>query len=300
MTITQIECFVEAANTGSISRAGTNLFISQQTVSRQIRALESELNFPLFERFNKGVRLTPQGEILYHSWKELLVLHRTAVDQAKDSYYQEQTSISIGMQELGSISEQVLHGIELYNEKYPDLTVECEVLPGQVLLHRLEQGALHMIIIFESELEKVTGLKKYPLPMEKIPVGFYISSRHPLAYRGAFGIQKLEGCEIGVLDSYASLDDKERVEGALEDLGMLDKVQIREYKSRQSLMFALLSGKCITIAYENMFAGREDKLNFYPLPDVVPASFGIVLAIRQDKYKIKAKNLIEILDQISK
>ena len=47
MTITQIECFVEAANMGSISKAGTNLFISQQTVSRQIKALETELDMPL-------------------------------------------------------------------------------------------------------------------------------------------------------------------------------------------------------------------------------------------------------------
>ena len=47
---------------GSISKAGTNLFISQQTVSRQIKALETELDMPLFERMNRGVRLTPQGE----------------------------------------------------------------------------------------------------------------------------------------------------------------------------------------------------------------------------------------------
>ena len=299
MTITQIECFVEAANTGSISKAGTNLFISQQTVSRQIKALETELDMPLFERMNRGVRLTPQGEILYHSWKELLVLHRTAVDQAKDMYYQEQTNISIGIQELGSISEKVLHGIELYNERYPDLTVECEILPGKVLLHRLEQGALHMIIVFESELEKISGLKIYPLIKEKFPVGFYLAARHPILDYGGFDIERLAGCEIGVLDSNASLDDKERVENALDALGVLDKVQIREYKSRQSLLLALLSGKCITIAYENMFSGREDKLNFYPLPDVVPTSFGIVLAVKQEKYKIKARNLMEILEQIS-
>ena len=117
---------------GSISKAGTNLFISQQTVSRQIKALETELDMPLFERMNRGVRLTPQGEILYHSWKELLVLYRTAVDQAKDMYYQEQMNICIGMQEMGSISDKVLHGIEIYNDRYPDLTVECEILPGKV------------------------------------------------------------------------------------------------------------------------------------------------------------------------
>ena len=46
MTIMQMECFVEAARCGSFTKAGENLYISQQTMSRHIRALETELGFP--------------------------------------------------------------------------------------------------------------------------------------------------------------------------------------------------------------------------------------------------------------
>lgn len=65
MTITQIECFVEAAKMKSLSKAAENMFISRPTISRQIKALESDLGFELFERKNVGVRLTQTGEILY-------------------------------------------------------------------------------------------------------------------------------------------------------------------------------------------------------------------------------------------
>ena len=41
MTIMQMECFVGAARCGSFTKAGENLYISQQTMSRHIRALET-------------------------------------------------------------------------------------------------------------------------------------------------------------------------------------------------------------------------------------------------------------------
>ena len=63
MTIMQMECFVEAARCGSFTKAGENLYISQQTMSRHIRALETELGFPLFERKNTGAVLTRAGSV---------------------------------------------------------------------------------------------------------------------------------------------------------------------------------------------------------------------------------------------
>ncbi|MBR3004288.1 MAG: LysR family transcriptional regulator, partial [Lachnospiraceae bacterium] len=55
MTLSQIECFIEIARTGSFSKAAGNLFMTQQGASNQIRSLEKELGFPVFVRKNKGV-----------------------------------------------------------------------------------------------------------------------------------------------------------------------------------------------------------------------------------------------------
>ena len=82
MTITQIECFVEAANMGSISKAGTNLFISQQTISRQIKALETELDMPLFERMNRAVSLTIIP-LVFYSVNHFLIIFSLASEQQR-------------------------------------------------------------------------------------------------------------------------------------------------------------------------------------------------------------------------
>ena len=61
MTTKQIDCCIELAHTLNFSRAAENMFVSQPTLTYQIRLLEEEVGFPIFERSGKGVALTPAG-----------------------------------------------------------------------------------------------------------------------------------------------------------------------------------------------------------------------------------------------
>ena len=61
MTTKQIDYCIELAHTLNFSRAADNLFVSQPTFSYQIRLLEEEIGFAIFERSGKGAALTPEG-----------------------------------------------------------------------------------------------------------------------------------------------------------------------------------------------------------------------------------------------
>ena len=52
---------IELAHTLNFSRAAENAFVSQPTFSYQIRLLEEEVGFSIFERSGKGAALTPAG-----------------------------------------------------------------------------------------------------------------------------------------------------------------------------------------------------------------------------------------------
>ncbi len=58
----QLEAFIYIANTGSFSKAGELLFLSQPSISSKIKVLEKELGTPLFERNYSNVYLTEEGE----------------------------------------------------------------------------------------------------------------------------------------------------------------------------------------------------------------------------------------------
>lgn len=61
MNTNQIDCFLEAAKRLSFSAAATELFLSPQAVSKQVIALEKELNTRLFDRNGPKLRLTETG-----------------------------------------------------------------------------------------------------------------------------------------------------------------------------------------------------------------------------------------------
>ena len=64
MTLRQLEYLVTVIDEGSFGRAALALYVSQPTLSSQVRALEDEIGGPLLERLPRGVRPTPTGEAM--------------------------------------------------------------------------------------------------------------------------------------------------------------------------------------------------------------------------------------------
>lgn len=64
MDLRQLEMFKAIVDTGSFTKAGEKLFVSQSAVSRQIKLLEEELGEPVFQRTPKKVHLTEAGQLV--------------------------------------------------------------------------------------------------------------------------------------------------------------------------------------------------------------------------------------------
>jgi LysR family nitrogen assimilation transcriptional regulator len=64
MDVKQLSALIAVAETGSVTRAAALLHLVQPAVSRQIRMLEDELGTPLFERTQRGMALTDDGQVL--------------------------------------------------------------------------------------------------------------------------------------------------------------------------------------------------------------------------------------------
>ncbi|QGY39446.1 LysR family transcriptional regulator [Pseudodesulfovibrio cashew] len=64
MDIRRLQCFLAVAFEGNLTRAAESLFLSQSALSGQIKLLEDELEYPLFERHARGMTLTAKGETL--------------------------------------------------------------------------------------------------------------------------------------------------------------------------------------------------------------------------------------------
>ena len=83
MELRQLRYFVKAAETLNFSEAAKGLYITQSTLSQQIRQLETELDVQLFQRNSHEVTLTEAGAELLPYAKETLY---AAATRAKNIY----------------------------------------------------------------------------------------------------------------------------------------------------------------------------------------------------------------------
>jgi DNA-binding transcriptional LysR family regulator len=69
----KLRIFQAAAEAGSFTHAGESVGLSQSAVSRQVSALEADLEVPLFHRHARGLILTEQGELLFRTVKDVML-----------------------------------------------------------------------------------------------------------------------------------------------------------------------------------------------------------------------------------
>lgn len=119
----KLKTFHAAAQHGSLTAAAESLNISQSAVSRQITALEQDLDLPLFHRHARGLTLTEQGHILYKAARDMSMKVALAQSSLMDSREKPQgvlrvsSPISLGSNWLTSVLPDFM-------ETYPDIDVQ--------------------------------------------------------------------------------------------------------------------------------------------------------------------------------
>jgi DNA-binding transcriptional LysR family regulator len=127
----KLRVFHAAAELGSFTRAAEALDMSQSAVSRQVSAVERDLNVPLFHRHARGLMLTEHGEILYHAAHDMMIkldVVRGQLMEARDKpsgTLRVTTTVGLGSTWL---TDRMHEFVELYPDISLQLILENEEL----------------------------------------------------------------------------------------------------------------------------------------------------------------------------
>jgi DNA-binding transcriptional LysR family regulator len=83
MEVRHLRYFLMVASEMHFGRAAKRLFVSQPASSQQIRSLEGDLGFKLFERDRRGVRMTPEGVAFLPEAEAVAQLADHAIEAAR-------------------------------------------------------------------------------------------------------------------------------------------------------------------------------------------------------------------------
>lgn len=195
MTFQQLKYVITVAETGTITEAAGKLYVSQPSLTKAIHELEKEMNIVIFNRTNKGISLSREGD-------EFLGYARQVLDQAailEDKYkggHGGKKKFCVSTQHYSFAVNAFVDLIKEYGQEEYDFSLretQTYEIIEDVAHMRSEIGILFLNDFNETVLRKI--LKTNDLEFHELFVAkphVFISRKHPLADRQVITNQELE------------------------------------------------------------------------------------------------------------
>lgn len=150
-TLRQLEIFESIARLGSFTRAAEELFLTQPTVSMQIKKLTDEVGLPLFDQIGKKIYLTDAGR----------ELHQTCLSVFEHFEHFEMTVADMKGLKAGKLKLAVVTTAKyfaprllgMFCQKYPGVDVSLKVTNREHLLERFTNNQDDLYILGQPPKE---------------------------------------------------------------------------------------------------------------------------------------------------
>ena len=195
MTLQQLKYVITVANTGTITEAANRLFISQPSLTNAIHELEKEMNITIFNRTNKGISISKEGEDFLGYARQVLEQAAILEDKykggsgGKKQFYVSTQHYSFAVNAFVDLIKE--YGQDEYDFSLRE-TQTYEIIED-VARMRSEIGILFLNDFNETVLGKI--LKSHELEFHPLFVArphVFISRKHPLAGNAVITNEELE------------------------------------------------------------------------------------------------------------
>ena len=195
MTLQQLKYVIAVAETGTITEAANRLYISQPSLTNAIHELEKEMNIVIFNRTNKGISISKEGE-------DFLGYARQVLEQAailEDKYKNGQggkKQFCVSTQHYSFAVNAFVDLIKQYGQDEYDFSLretQTYEIIEDVAKMRSEVGILFLNDFNETVIQKI--LRSHDLEFHALFVAkphVFISRKHPLAGKAAITNEELE------------------------------------------------------------------------------------------------------------
>ncbi len=273
MELRHLRYFIRVAEEENVSRAALKLHISQPALSRQIRDLEEEIGFLLFERSAKSVRLTDAGRTFLPEARAVLERTEEAVKAAREVATGSRSELHVGY--APSLTARILpRTLRAFQAQLPNIHVKLHDLTTEEMLAGLRDGKLQIGFVVRLTTALLRGLRFEELMRD--PVRVAIAPKHRFAGRRTLTLGDISK------EPVISYNRKEYPDAYENLLAMFRTIKIKphiteEHDSVSSLITAVESGAGIAIAPTSLACTAGARLKLIRLaPEPKPFIIGAV------------------------
>ncbi|WP_347548846.1 LysR substrate-binding domain-containing protein [Pseudalkalibacillus hwajinpoensis] len=203
MDIKQLAYFVEVAKQKSFTKASQSLYISQPTLSKMVKSLESELEVELLDRSARSSELTDAGKIVFLQGEKILNMVDDLSSHLYDMMNLKKGHIKVGLPPLiGALYFPTI--IKGFQESYPEITIELVEHGANIAQQKILEGELD----FAVGLLPVNETKFETLPFTSEELMLFVHTSHPLAEQSFVTIRDLRNERIILFSEDFMLHDQ--------------------------------------------------------------------------------------------
>ncbi|MDN2663984.1 DNA-binding transcriptional regulator OxyR [Psychromonas sp. 14N.309.X.WAT.B.A12] len=216
MNFRDLEYLIALEELKHFRKAADRCFVSQPTLSGQIKKLEEELNVQLMERSSRKVIFTPAGLDIVAKAKTILLEAKSLKEIAKSHNEPMRGTLHIGL--IPTVAPYLLPLIvPVMKEAFPDLELYLHENQTQTLIKQLEEGELDCLMLaLMPDMEQFKQLVLYDEPLE-----LALSDKHAWSNQRHINLQELSGEHVLMLADGHCLRDQALgfcfAAGAIED-----------------------------------------------------------------------------------
>ena len=286
MNIKQIDYCIELSYTLNFSRAADNMFVSQPTFSYQIKLLEDEIGFTLFERSGKGAALTPAGAQFISFLTGMRQDLKRAIEQGQNFSAKFQDSISIGMmvrQALFFLPE----AMKVFEESCPNVQI-TPVFQYENSMEKFLRNETDIVFALKEQTRQVAGIQVHDLFESRI---YLIADRNdPLAGKNLIYEEDLYGrtLMVGGGSPAALRSVQHRLIGS-------GKISYFNSANHDTTLTNVAAGRgvCLAPGFLNDHSGQ-----FAWIPFDCKESFSCILCTKKEDQRESLKTFIDILKKL--
>ncbi|MGH2494502.1 MAG: LysR family transcriptional regulator, partial [Ktedonobacteraceae bacterium] len=177
MEFYQLTYFLAAAQTQNFRKAAELCLVAQSALSRQIAALEDELEVALFTRHKKRVTLTTAGQEFARYVSHAMEQLQEGQQFLSELQAGQRGTILIGC--IESLATAFLPALfASFHQQYPHIRLKVRVNHTDELITAVEQGEVELGLILDPRLQSELLIIK---ELYRQPLHLLVSARHPLA-----------------------------------------------------------------------------------------------------------------------
>ena len=260
LTFYQLECFMILAQRLNFTQAAEELFMAQPALSRQISALEQELDIQLFYRNSRSVALTPAGTAFLQHCPKILEEYRESVVTARLAQEGYHGSLTLGIMR-DTFEPKLPLFYQRFHAAYPHVSLLIRGYSHSSLLSALERGEADAILNY---MPTPTETQCPSILLHKNHQCIITSMDHPLASRGSIQMEELRDEPFVVMSRTASVPGHDFIWKTAADAGFAPRV-VAEATHVPLLLTLVSCGVGISTLSDDMACLAQGKVAFIPL-----------------------------------